>query len=394
MRMVQPPEYRPNAGPAPFIVRLLGARERPAGKAPGDRVETLSVLPGRGQGDQDSPGRPSTFSAGMGVLVASKRIVTCAHVVNVALGREPREQGYPAPPVLVDFPTLGPSQGQAVVHYAHVECWKPPPKHPGDAGADIAGLRLILDETDALPVGIEPARMLLDLPSIDQKLLVFGCPSVRPAGVYALAQARGPIGDLLYLDSVESAAWWVQPGFSGSPVYDPETGCVVGIVALAARSDARALAGEAYAITARALVASWPEAEMVACSPSVKAEIEIHAKFEFHVDSLKDLDTVSSSAPVVIQGHYKGKPPPMRVLLQDSYGNYYVQNPPVNFAPDGRWYATNICVGEGILFVIFLELDEAAATEFRNMVWGRQFGGFSRLPEGSRILKMIQINRE
>jgi hypothetical protein len=50
-----------------------------------------------------SAGRPT---AGLGLLVHSEKVVTCAHVVNTALGRNQREQEPPGESVqiLVEFP--------------------------------------------------------------------------------------------------------------------------------------------------------------------------------------------------------------------------------------------------------------------------------------------------
>lgn len=349
------PEPKPAAGPTPFIVRVPGL-----------------------DGD----------SVGLGVLVGPKRVVTCAHVVNVALGRDPREPAVPEKPVWVEF-AASPTQRNR----AHIELWQPPAAPSGDGGGDIAGL--LLDGDVELPAGTDPARLLLEIPQLGQELLVFGYPRGRPAGTYARAQVVGLLGaHRLQLDSVGSAAWWVQPGFSGSPAYDTKTGCVVGIVALAA-SPQGTRAGDSYAITAGALNDAWPAADMhTVDSRKAGHEADSSRGFEFYVDNLKDLHTIASHDPLVIQGHYRGVPPPVRVVLQDSYGNYYVQNPPVNFTPDGHWYATNVCVGAGIMFVVFLELDQASASHFNDMVWQRRFGGFSPLPEGSRVLKQIRVCRQ
>ena len=47
-------------------------------------------------------------AAGLGVLVGRDQVVTCAHVVNTALGRGQRDQAAPGEQdiVLVDFPLL------------------------------------------------------------------------------------------------------------------------------------------------------------------------------------------------------------------------------------------------------------------------------------------------
>jgi hypothetical protein len=73
--------------------------------------------------------------AGLGALVTESHILTCAHVVNAALGLPPNAQDRPKDPVTVDFPLL---PGAPRVR-ARVTIWVPPPRE-GVAGADIAGL--------------------------------------------------------------------------------------------------------------------------------------------------------------------------------------------------------------------------------------------------------------
>ena len=46
---------------------------------------------------------PAGRAVGVGALVGPREVVTCAHVVNAALGREPRSQEPPAERVTVAF---------------------------------------------------------------------------------------------------------------------------------------------------------------------------------------------------------------------------------------------------------------------------------------------------
>ena len=102
--------------------------------------------------------RADGMAAGAGLLIAERRILTCAHVVNEALGRPVSAQEAPSgADLLVYFPALGgPGQRRA----ARVKVWLPPPR-PGAAGDDIAGL-LLGDNPPggAVPgrLGVEPAR--------------------------------------------------------------------------------------------------------------------------------------------------------------------------------------------------------------------------------------------
>jgi hypothetical protein len=105
----------------------------------------------------------SVMPAGVGLVVGGRHIVTCAHVVNTALGRAQREQGRPGPMARaqVDFLMLGvphdpPSRN------CKVEAWAPP-RSSGVAGRDVAGLVLAGDD---LPEHAGPARVTEHRPHV------------------------------------------------------------------------------------------------------------------------------------------------------------------------------------------------------------------------------------
>src|SRR5262249_7600580 len=63
-------------------------------------------------------------------------------------------------------------------------------------------------------------------------LRVFGYPAGLPAGQWAEVRAVDTVeGGRLQLSSLDASTPDVRSGFSGSPVYDPDTGIVVGLVA-------------------------------------------------------------------------------------------------------------------------------------------------------------------
>lgn len=201
-------------------------------------------------------------AVGAGVVLGG-HVVTCAHVVNLALGRDARSPEQPDEPVEVDFPALdgppdsttdsatnsaadgrtgGRTGGTAVV--ARVHSWAPPPPEEGRPGDDLAVLEL------DLPAGVTPARLISTPLRNGSPVDVLGYPAGRPDGAWVRAIVRGQVGGrLLQLDS--DSALTVQPGYSGSPVWDPETGRVVGIIATAASRDS-------YAITAERLGEALP----------------------------------------------------------------------------------------------------------------------------------------
>jgi hypothetical protein len=195
---------------------------------------------------------------GIGFVVGKRHIVTCAHVVNAALGREQRAQEKPEHNirVQVDFPRLGgeetPSKSCRVVE------WKPPPivGVEGVVG-DVAGLEL--NDGD-LPAGAGPAR-LIESPVAGAEASVFGYPHdpvPRPDGMWISYRLRGPgAGWKIQLDADPEAAFRAQPGYSGSPVVvsDDDGDAVVGMLAVTS-SDERVR--DAYAISKAGLEAAWP----------------------------------------------------------------------------------------------------------------------------------------
>ncbi len=78
----------------------------------------------------DQEGEP----VGAAVLIDDAHGLTCAHVVNDALGNPHQAQERPVEDILIDFPLLEPGRTIA----AEVVFWEP----LSEAGGDIAGIRL------------------------------------------------------------------------------------------------------------------------------------------------------------------------------------------------------------------------------------------------------------
>lgn|GEM_PF-1815907 len=200
---------------------------------------------------------PSGAFAGMGVLVDRRRVVTCAHVVNKALGRDLRSQDEPdaRATVRVTFPQVGPG----LVREASPEpgVWTPPPPVPGAPGADVAGLTLGEDA----PVGAAPAAFATTPGAPRAALRVFGYPADPP-------RAEGAWVDFVHEGivengriQVESAAlttFKAQPGYSGSPVWSTADE-VVGLLSSTARPD-KEDERDAYLTSALVVAEVWPEA--------------------------------------------------------------------------------------------------------------------------------------
>jgi vWA-MoxR associated protein C-terminal domain len=203
--------------------------------------------------------RGTAVPAGVGFVAGARHIVTCAHVVNVALGRDQRDQERPGldARVQVDFPMLGGADG-GPSRTCRVEAWSPPPLS-GVSGGDVAGMVVV---GEGLPAEAGPAR-LIDLAALrDVAVRVFGYPEEphrRPNGAWAASRLRGVVGGgIVQLDAEGDSVFRAQSGYSGSPVvYTDKAGdAVLGM--LTAASDDSA-SRDAYAIQLPWLAAVWPE---------------------------------------------------------------------------------------------------------------------------------------
>ncbi len=197
--------------------------------------------------------------AGVGFVVDDRHIVTCAHVVNTALGRDKRAQDKPGPQarLQVDFPMLGDAAG-APSRSCGVEAWAPPPSS-GVSGGDVAGLVLV---GEGLPGRAGPARVTDPATLRDVAVGVFGYPGDPPRqanGAWSELRLRGAVGGgIIQLDVDSESAIQAQPGYSGSPVVvaDDAGDAVLGMLAVASPGgDAK----DVYAIPVSGLVGAWPD---------------------------------------------------------------------------------------------------------------------------------------
>jgi Protein kinase domain len=214
----------------------------------------------------------SAAPAGIGFVVDDMRIITCAHVVNAALGRDPQTQEPPDPQarVQVDFPMLGGPAG-ARSRSCAVQAWVPPPSR-GLRGGDVAGLVL---PDEGLPEHSSPAG-LADPMVWDVSASVFGCPGDPPRpeeGAWAEVKLQGMTdGGVIRFDAGSETVIGLQPGYSGSPVVMTSgTGVdtVLGMLAVASTDKLRGIC----AIPVSELARAWPDvidAGQLRASPDIR----------------------------------------------------------------------------------------------------------------------------
>ena len=153
---------------------------------------------------------------GCGYLIEPTQVVTCAHVVRQAIS----PAGTAEQQVQIDFPMV--AEGSKIP--ARVWRWDAASLN---ADADIA----LLEPLEKLPAGAEPAPIATDVDFWAHDFRAFGFPQDFQNGVWASGRVldRDAVGWLL-IEDVKNTGYFVQPGFSGTPVWDDVLNCVIGVV--------------------------------------------------------------------------------------------------------------------------------------------------------------------
>jgi len=184
---------------------------------------------------------------GAGFLVSPKHVLTCAHVVNDALGISRTTQEQPDLVINLDFPLLAAKQ----LFAAKVIFWRPVNRN--EVFEDIAGLEL---ETSLLDTA-QPAQFLISENLWGHRFRVFGFPAGQPNGVSASGVLRSRTANgWVQVEDVKQTGYRVEPGFSGAPVWDDELHGVVGMAVAAEMS--RVDVKVAFIIPTSILVNAWP----------------------------------------------------------------------------------------------------------------------------------------
>jgi hypothetical protein len=212
---------------------------------------------------------------GAGLLISEKEILTCAHVVSGIVGRDRDPRQSPQTSIVVDLP----HSNVTGTLTAYTDLW--------DQANDIAVLTL-------------SKRLRFDLPSVsliieedlwDNPFRAFGFPEGYDNGVWASGVLRGhTASNWLQIECKSGSGYIVQPGFSGSPVFDDHAGGIVGMITTAdLNPDIRA----AYLIPSDVLVKVVPALKSIVSGPIISlgqlhgiSRAELHRKLDFHRDRL------------------------------------------------------------------------------------------------------------
>ncbi|MEU8343391.1 trypsin-like peptidase domain-containing protein [Actinomadura meyerae] len=196
-------------------------------------------------------------AVGRAFVAGDREVVTCAHVINVALDRPEREASHPGTGwVTVEFPFAGRAD-ERVVRLAKLAVWLPE-SGPSFDMLDFAGLRL----DEALPSGVEPVTLSsAGEESPDERRVELWGPNLSSRGGARDGYVQGTLlhhvdRSRLQVIQDRTGAFRAQRGYSGGPVWQQSTGQVVGLVQAVPRDEN---AVDVYVIGGDVLVDAWPE---------------------------------------------------------------------------------------------------------------------------------------
>jgi hypothetical protein len=227
--------------------------------------------------------------AGTGVLVTHTLILTCAHVVNIALGRsgtESQDRPKADSVVTIRFNGAPGRSSKALIHSAP-DAWSGPPAQRA-AGADLCVVQL----TEEPPAGATPARIRIQQFTSDFRALASGYPDdwnnaasspqidIGPCNVLGQAGffwlVRASDGSRLAATITKSrSAGLIYSGFSGGPL--ERDGYLVGLLA---RAREEMVAASAYAIPAGYFPQCVLQSANVVSDPLAATEVRTAATTE------------------------------------------------------------------------------------------------------------------
>jgi hypothetical protein len=177
-------------------------------------------------------------SVGSGFLIGPRMVLTCAHVVGIAIGLRDLSEA-PQQLISLDFPMVNPD----FMLEASVVFWNPE--------SDIAGLSL----RTIPPIGATLAPIVISEELLGRSIRVLGFPRYFQKGVWASGVLFKKTSNN-WLQVEDTVGSLFRSGFSGAPVWDEKLGGVVGVVVDTDRfPDSEA----AFVIPSNQLIQIWPE---------------------------------------------------------------------------------------------------------------------------------------
>jgi len=112
----------------------------------------------------------------------------------------------------------------------------------------------------------------------------------------------------------------------------------------------------------------------------------------FQIVSLASGKSFSVGSVIEAQGNHSIDPnSSVWAILQDVYGHYYLENPPVALKPDGSWHTTNIHLGHDIVKIIFVRTMSSGNSHLLSKVKNQEWGAFDAFPAETKILGSVNV---
>ena len=219
---------------------------------------------------------------GAGFLISEKHVMTCAHVIIYALNIPLDTQEKPAQEVNFVFPVINHKKS----FKAKIVEWYPVTGN--QTIKDIAVLE-ILEPVDKLPEQARPVSVLStkNRNLWKNKFAALGFPQEVPRGEWARGEILKPVGGgLIQIEGTRETGGRIEPGFSGTAIWDENLN---GIVGMAAKEDVKRPDSKvAFMIPTEILIEAWNDWSQICRDYAIRDILKILVKFE--VDIEKNLD--------------------------------------------------------------------------------------------------------
>ncbi len=159
---------------------------------------------------------------GTGFLVAEKRVLTCAHVVNTALMKSEHAEEFPSEGIQLDFPFANSTD----VFIGVVRCWNPARRDDDGIGLDVA----LIEVSGDIPTKAQPAPLQKIANFWGRSFRCNGFPKRYGGGQWVSGTVQGALeGGRVQLQG-DGSGPLISAGFSGGLVWDGELEAVIGMI--------------------------------------------------------------------------------------------------------------------------------------------------------------------
>jgi hypothetical protein len=227
------------------------------------------------------------ITIGAGFLIDESHILTCAHVVSIALGI--KDKSRPNEEINLDFPFIGAGSAST----AHILSWQPPEIHTsGGETNDIAVLQL----SNPKPESAKPIDLILpDGEYSGDDFRAYGFPSDYTGGAWAYGVVRDVLpSGRLQIENLNVSGVDVQAGFSGTPVWNENKNGIIGMIVEAAQYDK-----VGFIIPINFIIRSCPEIKDVLSNLNSYASVDTWPSLMKNIDLLIRDDQYKSVRPLL-----------------------------------------------------------------------------------------------